>query len=86
MKRQEIIETAKSKGISHLSFLKNKNIKAMKGYYYRGQGGTIEALTTKVKEAFPTAEIVSTGDHFTAFKGGAPVAKQSHIFVEFSIK
>jgi len=86
MKRKEIIETAKKSGISHLSFLKNQNIKAMKGYFYRGQGGTIEALVSKVKEAFPSAEIIETGDHFTAFRGGAPVSKQSHIYVEFSLK
>lgn len=85
MKKAEIIEVAKKAGIKHLMFKKDKTIKAMSSYFYRGQGGTEESLKAKVLIAFPNAEIVDTGDHYTHFIGGAPVNKQSHIYVIFKM-
>ncbi len=86
MKKKEIIaEEARKVGLHHLMFKTDGTIKAMKGYYYRGQGGTIEALKEKVKTAFPNAEIINEGDKFTHFIGGAPIHKQSHIWVTFKL-
>jgi len=74
-KQAEITETAKKAGISHLLFKRDKTIRAMSGYYWRGQGGTQEGLQEKVLKAFPNAEIIETGDNFTDFIGGAPIHK-----------
>ena len=83
--KQSVIETLLANGMKHIMFKKDGSIKVMKGYFYRGQGGTIEGLKEKVLTAYPNAEIVESGDHFTAFKGGSPVHKQSHIYVIFKI-
>lgn len=84
--KENITEALKKVGVHNLIFKRDGSIRAMKGYYYRGQGGTEEQLQAKVLTAFPNAEIVEVGDQFTSFIGGAPIHKQSHIYVIFKLK
>lgn len=55
-----------------------------RGFYYRN-GGSAEKLAERVLVAFPAAKIVAQGEVNKPFKGGAPLAKQSHWFVKFSL-
>lgn len=84
--KEQITEALKKVGLRHVMFKRDGSIKTMSPYYYRGQGGTQESNKAKVLQAFPNAEIIDTGDNFTAFIGGAPVHKQSHIYVIFKVK
>jgi hypothetical protein len=83
VEKEQTIEALKKAGIKHFIFKRDGSIRVMSSYFYRGQGGTEEGLKAKVLSAFPKAEIIETGDHFTSFIGGAPVHKQSHIYVIF---
>jgi len=83
--KQKVIDTLNKQGLKHIIFKKDGSIRVMKGYFYRGQGGTIDDLKAKVLTAYPNASIVDSGDHFTTFKGGSPIHKQSHIYVIFKI-
>lgn len=84
--KEAIIEALKKQYLKHLIFKRDGSIRVMSPYYYRGQGGTIEGLKQKVMTALPNAEIIDSGDQFTSFIGGAPVHKQSHIYVIFKLK
>ena len=55
-----------------------------KEFYYM-HGIDSNEKKQQVLETFPNAEIVDFGTHYTAFKGGASTANQSHWFVKFKI-
>jgi len=42
-------------------------------------------LAAKVKEIFPEATILDTGDHWAAFNGGASIRRSSHFWVQFTM-
>ena len=58
------------------------------GYFYRPAGGE-EAYANRVSAYLTKAgfnhTIVETGDHWATFKGGASLAKSSHLWVDVSI-
>ena len=56
-----------------------------KGYFYT-MGQCTQDLIDKVIKACPNAEIIDSGDYYTAFRGGAKLAQSSHWFVKFIIK
>ena len=79
------IEVGKILGTAHVS--KHKGIfKFWKSYFYR-HGMTVAQLEKQVKDKFPNALIVESGDHWAAFAGGAKSgsAKDSHMFVKFDL-
>ncbi len=59
------------------------------GYYYRTQAGRMETHKANVALAMRQAgipfEFVGDGDHFAAFRGGAPLARQSHTWLEIKV-
>lgn len=55
-----------------------------KGFYYTF-GKTTQDLVDAVVKAFPNANILDSGRIWKDFKGGAPIQKQSHWFVKFSL-
>ena len=55
-----------------------------KGYFYR-MSRTGETFKNEVSENIPKANIIDYGDHWTSFKGGAPLAKSSHWYVKFTV-
>ena len=64
--------------------MRNGIVTIRRGFFYR-HGFTSEMYVEKVKAAFPTAEIVDSGEVWKAFSGGAPIARQSHWFVKFRV-
>ena len=54
------------------------------GFFYTS-GRTTEQVVNKVLQAFPTAEIIDSGEVWKAFRGGTPTARQSHWFVKFQV-
>ena len=74
-------------GVPFSTLSKNKagNYVIRLGYYYR-MGKSQHIMEEKLKEKFPDVNIVKSWDKFTAFKGGASVANQSHFGVEFNFK
>ena len=54
-----------------------------KQYYFRSM--TPEQLKDNVLKVFPNAKIIQTGDHYASFRGGASVARSSHIWVLFDV-
>lgn len=73
-------------GTEHVSRKKDGTYRFWVSYYYR-HGMTSEGLEAKVIKAIPTAEIVSSGDHWHAFKGGAKSgsACDSFMYVIFKV-
>jgi hypothetical protein len=57
---------------------------ARKGYFYH-HGQTSEKLAERVAAALPGVTVLDHGDHFAAFRGGAPLAKSSHFWVRFTV-
>lgn len=58
-----------------------------KSYFYQTTKieSFIESIKEHLKKIENTFEIVDSGNHWVTFKGGAPIAKQSHYWVEVSI-
>lgn len=77
-------EMKKVLGASMISKKRNGNYLARWSYFYRHDRSATK-YAQQVKEAFPEATIIDSGDHWTEFKGGASVANQSHFYVEFKI-
>jgi hypothetical protein len=71
-------------GADKISKLRNGNYKAYFGFFYT-HGQTPEQKVKIVKNAYPDAIIVDSGENWVGFKGGAPVDKQSHFYVEFTL-
>lgn len=78
-------EVAHKIGTKHIS--KSKGIFRYWQSYYWGFTRNADKLTARVKEVFPNAEIVDSGNHFHAFVGGAKsgTAKDSYLWVKFKI-
>lgn len=55
---------------------------ARRAFYYR-HGQTVDTFIQYVTKTFPSAVIVDSGEVWKAFKGGAPISRQSHWYVEF---
>lgn len=64
--------------------LKSGVYTARKGFYW-GATGAQTRFENAVREAFPGATIIASGTLDVPFKGGAPVAKQSHYWVKFTL-
>lgn len=58
--------------------------KAFRGFFYTN-GGSWQALASRVRAAYPSAVILDGGEVWKPFKGGAPVNKQSHWWVTFRL-
>jgi hypothetical protein len=54
------------------------------GFFYK-MGKTTERYIQKVKDVFPNANIIDSGEVWKSFRGGASVANSSHWFVKFTI-
>lgn len=71
-----------------ISKKRNGNFLFRKGYYY-SHGMTASSYADKIseqlkKEGF-THGVIDFGDHWAAFKGGAPLQSQSHFWVEINV-
>ena len=64
---------------------KNKagNYVIRRGYFYR-HGNSATEMANRVSEA--GFEVVDSGDHWAAFRGGASTRQSSHFWVEFKVK
>jgi hypothetical protein len=58
---------------------------ARKGFFYTN-GYTAENFVAKVLKHYPEAQILDSGEIWTPFIGDAPVARQSHWFVKFTLE
>ncbi len=73
------------------SVAKNKagNYVFRKGYFYR-HGCTTEMwekyCTKKLADMKINATLVTSGDHWAPFRGGAPLARSSHWYAEYKIE
>tara|TARA_R110000772_G_scaffold120186_1_gene226379 strand:- start:1143 stop:1391 length:249 start_codon:yes stop_codon:yes gene_type:complete len=70
-------------GIDTLS-VRNGVYTARRGFFYR-HGKTSQHIVDKITWPFPTATIIDHGEVWKAFNGGAPVSKQSHWWVKFTL-
>lgn len=55
-----------------------------RGFFYRC-GGSAEALRAAVEKAVPGACILDSGEKWTAFNGGASLARSTHWWVKFTV-
>lgn len=69
---------------AHSISKKGDVITVRRGYYYTF-GKTLNDFKGKVLKAYPNAEIISSGDHYASFRGGAPLHQQSHWWVKFKL-
>ncbi len=69
-----------------VSRLSSGEFKFYRGFYYK-MGGSSEAFRARITQcvtaAYPTTPFTVTGDgeHYTGFRGGAPIQSQSHWWV-----
>ena len=75
-------------GVESIGRNKEGNFVIRRGFYYR-HGGTPEQLAERVlatcKQHDIPAVLVSCGEEWMPFKGGAGVAKNSHWWVEIKV-
>lgn len=64
--------------------IKSGVITVRDGFFYSG-GKTAENLVNRIKAAFPDATILDSGEVWKDFRGGAPVVKQTHWWVRFTL-
>jgi len=63
----------------------NKGIhKVMLGFFYT-HGYTAEKFEEQISIALPNAKIIESGEIWKQFNGGAPIERQSHWYVKFTI-
>ena len=88
MKTKKMTKTEIQTTLTCSAVSKNRagNYIAKWSYFYH-HGRTAEGYVAKVQDAFPTAIIIQTGDHFHAFCGGAKSgsARDSYMWVEFQL-
>lgn len=65
--------------------VKNGVFTVRQGFYYSG-GRTEADFVKDVKAAIPHATILESGNVWKDFRGNAPVSKQSHWFVKFTVQ
>lgn len=71
-------------GVDQIS-KRNGIFTARRSYFY-GLCESGESLVKRIQEQLPTAKIIDWGNHYVAkFIGGAPITKQSHYWVKFSL-
>ena len=70
--------------VDMVSKKRNGNFIIRKGYFYTNNFSEGK-LKAKVEMLIPSATVVECGNHWTAFKGNAPLQKSSHWWVEFQI-
>jgi hypothetical protein len=81
----DIIETLEDVlSASKVSKKQGGSYKAMWSYFYT-HGATPEKYVQKVLNKYPNAEIIDKGDNWAPFKGGAPIERQSYMWVQFKI-
>lgn len=92
MSKVSIVEKAlEQQGIKPSQVSRNKagQVLVRRGYFYR-HGSTAEGWRDRISDALKLANVSHTVidyyDHFVAFKGGAPVAKQSHFCVVLEVQ
>jgi len=79
---KQVEEAMSDARVNKISKLRNGNFKAYFGYHYTNSQ-TVEQKEELVKKYLPNAEIIDSGDNWAPFKGGAPIQRQSHFWVEF---
>ena len=57
---------------------------ARRGFFYT-HGRSEKDLVQRIKEKYPKAKIIDSGEQWTSFRGGAPIERQSHWFVKFKL-
>jgi hypothetical protein len=80
MKAQEVADQLTADQVS----LKSGVFTARWGFFYTG-GKSSKTYVDQVTRVFPGVTIVDHGEVWKPFKGTAPVAKQSHWFVKFTV-
>ena len=65
---------------------KKKGVITVRHSYYYRHGKTAETYVNRVKEKFPNAKILESGDQWAPFRGGQSVAQGSHFFVKFTLE
>ena len=75
------------KDILHMDTISRRSgiITVRHSYYYRF-GKTVESYEARIKEHFPNAKILESGDHFASFRGVQSVVAGSHFFVKFILE
>ena len=66
---------------------KDGTLIARKGYFYRNGDDCIKfanQVIEKCERAGLNIHVIDSGDNWTAFKGGLPLQRQSHFWVNFS--
>ncbi len=79
-KLQDVREALRADTISR----KDDVITIRRGFFYTN-GFTAEKLEQRVRAAYPSAQIVDSGEIWKTFRGGASVAQSSHWFVKFTL-
>lgn len=62
---------------------KDGKYKAYFGFFYRPKGESSQTKADKIQAALPEAKIINHKENNVAFRGGAPVERQTHFMVEF---
>ena len=82
MKTKEVKELL---GHSFDSVSKYKGVFTVRRGFFYTHGDTEEKYVDIVRSAIPEATIFDSDEIWKAFSGGAPLAKQSHWYVKFTV-
>ena len=82
METQKEIKS-KIRGADTLS-KKNGIYTIRQGFYYKMERSE-EKLKKNILEVYPNAEIIDSGEHWAAFRGGQTIASGSHFWVKFKL-
>ena len=63
---------------------KNDVYTIRQGFFYRMERSE-EKLMANVLSVYPNAELIDSGEHYAAFRGGQTIAKGSHFWVKFKL-
>lgn len=64
----------------------SKGTYTMRDEFYYRHGRSANDYVKLVRETFPNAEILESGEIWKPFRGGASTANSSHWFVKFKLK
>jgi len=68
-----------------IPFLKKNGVFTARCGYFWGFLESGEKFAESIKQQLPSATLLEVGNHHAPFKGGAPITKQSHFWVQFTV-
>lgn len=80
-------DVKKNKNLKHFGMITKKNGEFIARWEYLSKAGDIKSndIANIIRDEYPEATIIASGDEYHEFKVGQPVSKRCHFWVKFKL-